>query len=121
MTVGATVDARAARPQGKSSHRYSHPMATEDIERLTIAPIVGPDDPRRFTDSGIEIKPLYTEEDLPEDLAERLGEAGSHPHTPRIPPHMYRKQLRTIRQHAGYPRAKEINQRHPHPAAPRLT
>ena len=27
---------------------------------LSVAPIVGPDDPRRFTDSGIEIKPLYT-------------------------------------------------------------
>jgi hypothetical protein len=27
--------------------------ATE--EHLTIAPIVGPEDPRRFTDSGIEI------------------------------------------------------------------
>ena len=24
-------------------------------EHLTVAPIVGPDDPRRFTDSGIEI------------------------------------------------------------------
>jgi len=39
-------------------------MATTD-EHRTIAPIVGPDDPRRFTDSGIEIKPLYTEQDLP--------------------------------------------------------
>ena len=37
-------------------------------EPLTIAPIVGPDDPRRFTDSGIEIKALYDESDLPADL-----------------------------------------------------
>jgi methylmalonyl-CoA mutase N-terminal domain/subunit len=44
-------------------------MATTD-EHRTIAPIVGPDDPRRFTDSGIEIAPLYTEADLPENLAE---------------------------------------------------
>ena len=45
-------------------------MATEPKpaqERLTVAPIVGPEDPRRFTDSGIEIEKLYTEEDLPED------------------------------------------------------
>ena len=35
-------------------------MATTD-EHRTIAPIVGPDDPRRFTDSGIEVKPLYSE------------------------------------------------------------
>ena len=42
-------------------------MATTD-EHRTIAPIVGPEDPRRFTDSGIEIKSLYTGEDLPENL-----------------------------------------------------
>ena len=54
-------------------------MATE--ERLTVAPVVGPDDPRRFTDSGIEVQPLYTEADLPDDLPERLGEPGSHPYT----------------------------------------
>ena len=46
-------------------------MATTD-EHRTIAPIVGPDDPRRFTDSGIEIKQLYTEEDVPRDLPDRL-------------------------------------------------
>ena len=40
-------------------------MATTE-EHLTVAPIVGPDDPRRFTDSGIEIAELYTEADLPE-------------------------------------------------------
>ena len=50
-------------------------MATE--ERLTVAPIVGPDDPRRFTDSGIEVKPLYTEDDLPADLAERSASPAS--------------------------------------------
>ena len=42
-------------------------MATTE-ERLTVAPIVGPDDPRRFTDSGIEIGELYSEADLPEEL-----------------------------------------------------
>jgi methylmalonyl-CoA mutase, N-terminal domain len=33
-------------------------MATtpERKERLTVAPVVGPDDPRRYTDSGIEIE-----------------------------------------------------------------
>ena len=58
-------------------------MATE--ERLTVAPIVGPDDPRRFTDSGIEVKPLYTEDDLPERPA-TLGEPGDVPvHARRAP------------------------------------
>src|SRR5207248_3152127 len=37
-------------------------------ERLTVAPIVGPDDERRFTDSGIEIAELYTHADLPDPL-----------------------------------------------------
>jgi methylmalonyl-CoA mutase N-terminal domain/subunit len=83
-------------------------MATE--ERLTVAPIVGPDDPRRFTDSGIEVKPLYTEGDLPEDL--RLGEPGGYPYTRGVHREMYRKQPWTMRQYAGYASAKESNERY---------
>jgi methylmalonyl-CoA mutase N-terminal domain/subunit len=83
-------------------------MATE--ERLTVAPIVGPDDPRRFTDSGIEVKALYTEEDLPEDL--RLGEPGAFPYTRGVHRDMYRKQPWTMRQYAGYASAKESNERY---------
>src|SRR6202022_2101903 len=86
-------------------------MATTP-EHRTIAPIVGPDDPRRFTDSGIEIKQLYTEEDLPEDLPERLGEPGSYPYTRGAHREMYRKQLWTMRQYAGYASAKESNERY---------
>src|SRR5438067_803370 len=55
-------------------------MATTP-EKRTIAPIVGPDDPRRFTDSGIEIELLYTEDDLPQHLPEKLGEPGEDPYT----------------------------------------
>ncbi len=83
-------------------------MATE--ERLTVAPIVGPDDPRRFTDSGIDVKPLYTEQDLPEDL--RLGEPGAFPYTRGVHREMYRKQPWTMRQYAGYASAKESNERY---------
>ncbi len=86
-------------------------MATTP-EHRTIAPIVGPDDPRRFTDSGIEIDPLYTEEDLPQNLPERLGEPGQYPFTRGIHREMYRKQLWTHRQYAGYASAKESNQRY---------
>src|SRR5450759_5778643 len=86
-------------------------MATAD-EHRTIAPIVGPDDPRRFTDSGIEIQPAYDESDLPADLAERLGEAGAYPYTRGIHPDMYRGQLWTMRQYAGYASAKESNERY---------
>jgi methylmalonyl-CoA mutase N-terminal domain/subunit len=86
-------------------------MATAD-EHRTIAPIVGPDDPRRFTDSGIEIQPAYDESDLPADLVQRLGEAGSYPYTRGVHPDMYRRQLWTMRQYAGYASAKESNQRY---------
>jgi methylmalonyl-CoA mutase N-terminal domain/subunit len=86
-------------------------MATTD-EHRTIAPIVGPDDPRRFTDSGIEIKPLYTEQDLPHALPERLGEPGEYPYARGIHREMYRKQLWTMRQYAGYASAKESNERY---------
>jgi methylmalonyl-CoA mutase, N-terminal domain len=86
-------------------------MATTD-ENRTIAPIVGPDDPRRFTDSGIEIKPLYTEQDLPDDLSQRLGEPGEYPYTRGIHPDMYRRQLWTMRQYAGYASARESNERY---------
>ena len=81
-------------------------------EHRTIAPIVGPDDPRRFTDSGIEVKPLYTDEDLPADLSERLGEPGAYPYTRGIHRDMYRRQLWTHRQYAGYASAKESNERY---------
>jgi methylmalonyl-CoA mutase, N-terminal domain len=87
-------------------------MATtpERKERLTVAPVVGPDDPRRFTDSGIEIEQLYTQADLPGDL--RLGEPGEFPYTRGVHPEMYRKQTWTMRQYAGYASAKESNERY---------
>jgi methylmalonyl-CoA mutase N-terminal domain/subunit len=79
-------------------------------ERLTVAPIVGPDDPRRFTDSGIEIEALYTEADLPAELD--LGEPGEFPYTRGPHREMYRKQTWTMRQYAGYASAKESNERY---------
>jgi methylmalonyl-CoA mutase N-terminal domain/subunit len=86
-------------------------MATAD-ENRTIAPIVGPDDPRHFTDSGIEIQPSYDEHDLPADLPKRLGEAGQYPYTRGVHEEMYRTQLWTMRQYAGYASAKESNERY---------
>src|SRR5947209_9559328 len=86
-------------------------MATAD-EHRTIAPIVGPEDPRRFTDSGIEVKPLYSESDVLDDLPERLGEPGEYPYTRGIHPDMYRGRLWTMRQYAGYASSKESNERY---------
>src|SRR5689334_14846424 len=86
-------------------------MATAD-EHRTVAPIVGPDDPRRFTDSGIEIKPLYEAADVADGLEGRLGEPGEFPFTRGPHREMYRKQLWTMRQYAGYASAKESNERY---------
>jgi methylmalonyl-CoA mutase, N-terminal domain len=83
---------------------------SERLEHLTVAPIVGPDDPRRFTDSGIEIEPLYDERDLPAELD--LGEPGEFPYTRGVHREMYRKQTWTMRQYAGYASAKESNERY---------
>ena len=85
-------------------------MATKSEQQPSIAPIVGPDDPRRFTDSGIEIKQEYDAEDVRPDLEDRLGEAGE-PFTRGIHPDMYRGRKWTMRQYAGYASAKETNER----------
>ncbi len=88
-------------------------MAIEDKDTatdLSVAPIVGPDDPRRFTDSGIEVKTLYTSADLPENLD--LGQPGEFPYTRGVHAEMYRKRRWTMRQYAGYASAKESNERY---------
>src|SRR6188768_218141 len=88
-------------------------MAVEDKDTasdLSVAPVVGPDDPRRFTDSGIEVKTLYTSADLPENLD--LGQPGEFPYTRGVHAEMYRKRRWTMRQYAGYASAKESNERY---------
>jgi methylmalonyl-CoA mutase N-terminal domain/subunit len=78
-----------------------------------IAPLVGPDDPRRFTDSGIEVRVVYDENDIAHlDLTERLGAPGEYPFTRGIHPEMYRSRRWTMRQYAGYASAKETNTRY---------
>src|SRR5690349_11471973 len=83
---------------------------TDDRADLSVAPIVGPDDPRRFTDSGIEIQPLYTAADVPPGL--ELGQPGEFPYIRGVHREMYRKQLWTMRQYAGYASARESNERY---------
>ncbi len=89
---------------------HQTPLDTEDDP--SVAPIVGPDDPRVFTDSGIEVKPLYTREDVKEPLEDRLGEPGSFPFTRGVHREMYRSRHWTMRQYAGYASAKESNERY---------
>src|SRR6266498_811564 len=86
-------------------------MATRPDQKPSIAPIVGPDDERRFTDSGIEVKHRYDSDDLEPGLDDRLGEPGEYPFTRGIHPDMYRSRRWTMRQYAGYASAKETNER----------
>src|SRR5258707_8493923 len=84
-------------------------------ERPTIAPLVGPDDERVFTDSGIEIEGLYTENDVAPGLEERLGRPREPPFTRGIHEGMYRDPLWKISQYAGLASPQETNKRYPHP------
>jgi methylmalonyl-CoA mutase N-terminal domain/subunit len=85
--------------------------AAEEAHR-TIAPSVGPDDERVFTDSGIEIEALYGPEDVAPGLEERLGEPGESPFTRGIHERMYRDRLWTMRQYAGFASPEDTNERY---------
>ena len=64
------------------------------------------------TDSGIEIKALYTADDLAGwDAAGRLGTPGQPPYTRGVYPTMYRGKLWTMRQYAGFGTAESTNER----------
>jgi methylmalonyl-CoA mutase N-terminal domain/subunit len=60
--------------------------------------------------SNEEIRPLYTERDLPEDPA-TIGLPGQYPFTRGVYPSMYRGRLWTMRQFAGFGTAQETNER----------
>jgi methylmalonyl-CoA mutase N-terminal domain/subunit len=63
---------------------------------------------RRLTDSGIEVKPVYTADDAPPGGRELPGE---YPFTRGPYATMYRGKPWTIRQYAGYGSAEETNER----------
>ncbi|MCA1682781.1 MAG: methylmalonyl-CoA mutase family protein, partial [Actinobacteria bacterium] len=63
------------------------------------------------TMSGVPIRPLYTESDLPEDPAATIGRPGEYPFTRGIHETMYRGRLWTMRQFAGFGTAEETNER----------
>jgi methylmalonyl-CoA mutase N-terminal domain/subunit len=64
------------------------------------------------TISGDELKPLYTKEDLPPDIDERLGVPGEYPFTRGPYTTMYRSRLWTMRQFAGFGSAADTNERY---------
>ena len=63
------------------------------------------------TDSGIEVKKVYTSEHLPNDIDGQLL-PGSYPYTRGVQSDMYRGKLWTMRQYAGFSTAEESNQRY---------
>jgi methylmalonyl-CoA mutase N-terminal domain/subunit len=67
-------------------------------------------DKKRYTNSGIEIKQVYTSEDLQKASLREV--AGKFPFTRGIQPDMYRGKLWTMRQYAGFSTAEESNKRY---------
>jgi methylmalonyl-CoA mutase N-terminal domain/subunit len=59
--------------------------------------------------SGEEVRPLYTESDLPD--SSRIGLPGCYPFTRGVYPSMYRGRLWTMRQFAGFGTAEDTNER----------
>jgi methylmalonyl-CoA mutase, N-terminal domain len=105
---------QATRKDIETSEEDGRPPAgqAEGGEDRFIAPVVDPDDERRFTDSGIEVQRVYDSDDLAPGLPERLGEPGEYPYTRGIHTGMYRDRLWTMRQYAGYATAEETNERY---------
>ncbi len=66
-------------------------------------------DKKLHTDSGIEIKTLYTARDTGGDAGELPGQ---FPYTRGVQPDMYRGKLWTMRQYAGFSTAEESNKRY---------
>jgi len=83
-------------------------LVTAPLSRNAYDAVVTPADEKRTTESGIEIKPVYTSEDT----------AGLEPESPGAYPFtrgpyatMYRGRPWTIRQYAGFGSAEETNAR----------
>lgn len=67
------------------------------------------------TSSDIEVKRLYTPQDLPfdtESYTDALGFPGEYPFVRGVQPTMYRSRFWTMRQYAGFGTAEESNQRY---------
>ncbi len=65
---------------------------------------------KKYTDSGIEIKKIYTEKDT--SHYPPLEDGGVYPFTRGIQADMYRGKLWTMRQYAGFSTAEESNKRY---------
>lgn len=68
-----------------------------------------PNDKKMITDSGIEIKEVYSKTDISLD---EIPNPGLYPYTRGVQSTMYRGRLWTMRQYAGFSTAEESNKRY---------
>ncbi|MBV9592609.1 MAG: methylmalonyl-CoA mutase, partial [Actinobacteria bacterium] len=66
----------------------------------------------RGSQSGFDIAPVYSAEDVGPGLAERLGRPGAYPFTRGVYPTMYTERPWTMRQYAGFGTAAQSNARY---------
>jgi methylmalonyl-CoA mutase N-terminal domain/subunit len=85
----------------RRAHQWREEMYSQQPER----------DAEFSTMSGHPIEPLYTAEDIPADLEDRIGHPGEYPFTRGPYPSMYRGRLWTMRQFAGFGTVEETNER----------
>lgn len=67
---------------------------------------------KRYTDSGIEIKKVYKQNDISLSGGTAHESPGEFPFTRGVQPDMYRGKLWTMRQYAGFSTAEESNRRY---------
>ncbi|MEY8001830.1 methylmalonyl-CoA mutase [Clostridium sp. Mt-5] len=88
----------------------------ENWEKGTLSKALGrfPERKKAFkTTSNIEVKRLYTPEDVDNvDYNKELSFPGEYPYTRGVQPTMYRGKFWTMRQYAGFATAEESNKRY---------
>src|SRR6266496_496525 len=88
------------------------PLQTFRLRRRGLTTPIMAEETKKYTDSGIEIKRIYDQNDLPQIPPSGGGGAGSFPFIRGIQPDMYRGKLWTMRQYAGFSTAEESNKRY---------
>ncbi|RME28038.1 MAG: methylmalonyl-CoA mutase [Deltaproteobacteria bacterium] len=79
-------------------------MSGKDSKKMDVVPVVW--------ESGIEIKPVYRQEDVEQSGGYGdIGEPGQFPYTRGIHPYMYRTRPWTMRQYSGFGTATETHER----------
>ena len=90
----------------------------KEWEEKTLGPSISRFPQRQehfFTDSGLEIDPLYGPQDPGSNQGapdHDLGYPGEYPYTRGVQPNTYRGRIWTMRQYSGYATAADTNQRY---------